>query len=219
MCNVDRRLQQEQQEQLARLQAQHGPRLAALFQFPDTRGCNSGETRVSSIREGLFLGGSDVAKDVAWHLASGTQLIINMAGGEVVLPARDLQAAGVAIHEYAVADTASGAAHLRVCLPKAALLIDETLQRGKDGPAAVVLVHCAAGMSRSASAVIYYLMAHHGLSLLEAWEAVRAARPFAYPNLPFLRTLMALEQKLRPGVPSSIPEEALALHPEARQSL
>lgn len=45
-----------------------------------------------------------------------------------------------------------------------------------------VLVHCWAGVSRSVSAVVYYLMRTQGLSYAAALERVRQARPQAHPN-------------------------------------
>ncbi|EFJ53266.1 hypothetical protein VOLCADRAFT_46734, partial [Volvox carteri f. nagariensis] len=52
-----------------------------------------------------------------------------------------------------------------------------------------VLVHCAAGVSRSASVVIGYLMATGGLSLDDARAAVKASRPAINPNQGFLLQL------------------------------
>lgn len=43
-------------------------------------------------------------------------------------------------------------------------------------------MHCAAGISRSASVVIAYLMAHGSLSLEDARSAVKASRPAINPN-------------------------------------
>jgi hypothetical protein len=45
-----------------------------------------------------------------------------------------------------------------------------------------VLVHCYAGVSRSVSAVIFYLMRAQGLSYAEALARIRAVRPEAFPN-------------------------------------
>ena len=50
--------------------------------------------------------------------------------------------------------------------------IDEALASG-----GAVLVHCAAGRSRSAALVIAYLMQKHGWSVVEAMSYVRSKRP------------------------------------------
>lgn len=53
----------------------------------------------------------------------------------------------------------------------------------------VALVHCNAGVSRSTSIVIGYLMLRQGLSFDEALGQVRGARPSACPNPGFLQQL------------------------------
>lgn len=58
-----------------------------------------------------------------------------------------------------------------------------------------VLVHCAVGVSRSASLVLAYLMIHHGFTLLQAINKVKERR-WIFPNRGFLKQLQALERKL-----------------------
>jgi protein-tyrosine phosphatase len=48
-----------------------------------------------------------------------------------------------------------------------------------------VLVHCTAGVSRSVSAVAWYLMRYEGYSWDEALELIRQGRSVAYPNIRF----------------------------------
>ncbi|KAL7880586.1 hypothetical protein SRHO_G00028400 [Serrasalmus rhombeus] len=55
--------------------------------------------------------------------------------------------------------------------------------REQDG---VVLIHCNAGVSRSASIAIGYLMARHKMPFEEAFNAVKSARPSIRPNPGFL---------------------------------
>ncbi|XP_055018469.1 dual specificity protein phosphatase 19-like isoform X2 [Boleophthalmus pectinirostris] len=54
----------------------------------------------------------------------------------------------------------------------------------------VVLVHCNAGVSRSSSIVIGYLMAQEKLSFDRAHSQVQSARPSARPNAGFYRQLL-----------------------------
>ncbi|XP_029462810.1 dual specificity protein phosphatase 14-like [Rhinatrema bivittatum] len=58
------------------------------------------------------------------------------------------------------------------------------------------LVHCVAGVSRSASLCIAYLMKYHRLSLLDAHEWVKMRRPVVRPNVGFWRQLIDYEKKL-----------------------
>ncbi|KAI8925328.1 protein-tyrosine phosphatase-like protein, partial [Entophlyctis helioformis] len=56
-------------------------------------------------------------------------------------------------------------------------------------PGARVLVHCHAGVSRSVTLVIAYLVLATGMSLDEAYAHVRKRRPVAKPNVGFARQL------------------------------
>ncbi|XP_068588150.1 dual specificity protein phosphatase 19-like isoform X2 [Cebidichthys violaceus] len=60
--------------------------------------------------------------------------------------------------------------------------------REKDG---VVLVHCNAGVSRSTSIVIGYLMLREGLSFDDAYGQVKLARPSIRPNPGFHQQLQS----------------------------
>lgn len=53
-----------------------------------------------------------------------------------------------------------------------------------------VLVHCMAGMSRSVSMVIYFLMKKYGLSYFIVLSVIKRYRPIASPNKSFSRQLI-----------------------------
>ncbi|MED6283326.1 Dual specificity protein phosphatase 14 [Characodon lateralis] len=59
-----------------------------------------------------------------------------------------------------------------------------------------VLVHCAAGVSRSASLCLAYLMKYQRVSLAEAHAWVKARRPVIRPNSGFWRQLIEYERML-----------------------
>ncbi|KAK3917765.1 Dual specificity protein phosphatase 18 [Frankliniella fusca] len=57
------------------------------------------------------------------------------------------------------------------------------------------LVHCVAGVSRSAALVLGYLVKHRAMPLADAFALVRAARPCVRPNSGFFRQLIDWEQR------------------------
>jgi len=59
-----------------------------------------------------------------------------------------------------------------------------------------VLVHCMAGISRSSSVVIAFLMKVHKLSFEDALPRVKAQRPVIAPNYGFVKQLKIWEQFL-----------------------
>lgn len=67
------------------------------------------------------------------------------------------------------------------------------------------LVYCKNGRSRSAAVCTAYLMRHRGLSLAQAFQAVKSARPVAEPNPGFWSQLQKYEEALR----SQLPGESL----------
>lgn len=70
-------------------------------------------------------------------------------------------------------------------------MIEKT--REKDGKS---LVHCVAGVSRSASLVIAYLMKYADMSLKSAYQHVKSVRPQIHPNTGFFKQLIEYEQRL-----------------------
>lgn len=67
-----------------------------------------------------------------------------------------------------------------------------------------VLVHCFRGKSRSATAVVQFLMQVEKMNLKEAMSRTRKARPCIDINVTFRKALMELERILRPDEEPSI---------------
>lgn len=62
-------------------------------------------------------------------------------------------------------------------------------------PAGRVLVHCAMGVSRSATVVLAFLMIYENMTLVEAIQTVQTHRDIC-PNSGFLRQLQVLDNRL-----------------------
>lgn len=69
-------------------------------------------------------------------------------------------------------------------IPKAIKFIDEAIHNG-----CKILIHCAAGISRSSSIAIAYLMHKHNLRYTRAFNRVIKKRPCCKPNSKFVKQL------------------------------
>ncbi len=144
----------------------------------------------SLIGERLFLGSALDARNFDKLQRHNIKYVLNMAGSAsystefftdsgyghitlLALDAHDLDDHDISVH-----------------FPVALNFIHKSLQAG-DG---AILVHCAAGVSRSATIVAAYLMVTHQISAAEAVLGVHQARPCVCPNLGFLRQLLRFER-------------------------
>jgi protein-tyrosine phosphatase len=59
-----------------------------------------------------------------------------------------------------------------------------------------VLIHCVAGVSRSATLVLAYLMKYHNMSLRDSYRYLYERRPVVRPNVSFFRQLIGYEKQL-----------------------
>lgn len=59
-----------------------------------------------------------------------------------------------------------------------------------------ILVHCRAGISRSATIIISYIMKTKKMNLDEAYKFVKSKRPIVDPNLDFYESLSMYEKEL-----------------------
>ncbi|XP_003797822.1 dual specificity protein phosphatase 16 [Otolemur garnettii] len=74
-----------------------------------------------------------------------------------------------------------------------------------------VLVHCLAGISRSATIAIAYIMKRMDMSLDEAYRFVKEKRPTISPNFNFLGQLLDYEKKIKDQTGVSGPKSKLKL--------
>jgi len=83
---------------------------------------------------------------------------------------------------------------LSTSLPKPSI-VDLITNSGKNILSGNVLVHCAAGLSRSPTMCIAYLQHHFRWDLRKAFQHVKKVRPEICPNSGFLRQLIVWEKK------------------------
>ncbi|VDL99879.1 unnamed protein product [Schistocephalus solidus] len=73
----------------------------------------------------------------------------------------------------------------------------------------VVLIHCLAGISRSASIVMAYMLYHTPLKVLEAYKLLQSLRPIAEPNFAFLGQLDNFRRLTSPDKRNKLVKEVL----------
>ncbi|KAI5211208.1 Dual Specificity Protein Phosphatase 26 [Manis pentadactyla] len=142
---------------------------------------------------GLYLGDQDIANNRRELRRLGITHVLNAShsrwrGPPDAYEALGIRYLGVEAHDSPAFDMST---HFQV----AADFIHRALRQ----PGGRILVHCAVGVSRSATLVLAYLMLYHHLTLVEAIKKVKDHRGII-PNRGFLRQLLALDRRLRQGL-------------------
>lgn len=140
----------------------------------------------------LWLGDRVAAANAA---RLGVEAVVNCAPRHVAAPepapARylelDLSDAPVVSRESGEVSFDDAAQHFE----GACAFINEAMDAGLS-----VLVHCAGGVSRSATVVLAYLIAREGMSLRDAYEYLSSVRAVIGPNATFFTQLVELEERV-----------------------
>jgi protein tyrosine phosphatase (PTP) superfamily phosphohydrolase (DUF442 family) len=141
---------------------------------------------VDLIERGLYLGSAAAAKDISRLRAKGIGAVVSILAQPDLAHADQLRDHGIGnLVIRARDDDRQG---LLQVLPEVVAFLDAARTEGT-----AVLVHCHAGMSRSAAVVTAILMMRHGLSAAEGLARVQACRPFINPGSGFRKQLSILE--------------------------
>lgn len=134
----------------------------------------------------LWIGSKRDSRNVGAARRHDVTLVVNCTRNlPMVVP-------GVQHHRVPVDDSSDEVPTFLQCLPQAVLLIDDHLSGGGG-----VLVHCYAGISRSASTVAAYLMYKEGLTPRQAIARIRRLKPETFGDDPnFMGALEAFHEFL-----------------------
>lgn len=140
----------------------------------------------SQVTPFLFLGNMKDAGDVAALARLGVDHVLNVT----TTPPGYTPHPGIVYKQLHAAD--NGYQNLRQYFDEAFEFIDAARRRG-----GAVLIHCQAGVSRSPTIAVAYLIKNWPMSMVEAYRFVKARRSIISPNLNFMGQLLEFEQGLK----------------------
>ncbi|KAM3722516.1 Dual specificity protein phosphatase [Dirofilaria immitis] len=142
------------------------------------------DLQMANVAKGIYLGSQDVAHDYDILMAHNITHIINCATG-----VKNIFLGSIKYLTFDVLDLPW--TNLEQHFDKCHEFMEEAVQSGGN-----VLVHCNAGVSRSATIVLSYIMRYNKMTLREALEHVNAIRKVG-PNPGFMQQLLRYEMKLQ----------------------
>ncbi|GAB6027498.1 hypothetical protein CHUAL_001750 [Chamberlinius hualienensis] len=142
-------------------------------------------TQATQVMPHLYLGNQKDASDLQRLRQLNIQFVLNVTSH---LPGYH---EGRGIRYKRLPATDSTQQNLKQYFEEAFEFIDKAV-RSKSG----VLVHCQAGISRSATIAIAYVMKQTKSPMFEAYKMVKTKRPIISPNLNFMGQLLEFEQSL-----------------------
>uniref|UniRef100_A0A8C4NJN2 Dual specificity phosphatase 10 n=1 Tax=Eptatretus burgeri TaxID=7764 RepID=A0A8C4NJN2_EPTBU len=145
---------------------------------------------ITSVLPFLFLGNERDAQELSHLQSLNVGYVLNVT---VHLPLFHYEH-GILRYKRLPA-TDSSKQNLRQYFEEACEFIEEAHQSGQG-----LLVHCQAGVSRSATIIIAYLMKHTRMTMADAYTFVKSKRPIISPNLNFMGQLLQFEEDLNSGV-------------------
>lgn len=148
------------------------------------------KAELSQILPFLYLGNEKDAQDLGRMVTLNIGHVLNVT---THLPLYHVESGALRYKRLPATDNSKQ--DLRQYFEEAFEFIEEAQQEGKG-----VLIHCQAGVSRSATVVIAYLMKHTLMTVGDAYKFVKGKRPIISPNLNFMGQLLEFESDLNAGV-------------------
>ena len=141
----------------------------------------------SQVLPHLYLGNMKDASDVTVLSGLGIGYVLNVTSKP---PCYEMQP-GIT-YKQLIADD-NGLQNLRQFFEEAFEFIDLAKSNSSG-----VLIHCQAGISRSPTIAVAYLMKYYPMAMSDAYKFVKTKRSIISPNLNFMGQLWEFEQGLRP---------------------
>ena len=175
--------------------------------FPSMKGVNSGGTAVSEVvSDRIFLSGSFIAQDIQWLTENGITAILNCAATDIKHSEEVYSYGhGIWLLQLPINDTEKDMVLLRDRYLEQAIefiqsevgnaIVNDNVNDNGNINNNKILIHCSAGVSRSATILIAYLMGERKWSVFEAFAVVRSKRRFVYPNAGFWEMLIEIDRK------------------------
>ncbi|XP_054428497.1 uncharacterized protein LOC129069856 isoform X1 [Pteronotus mesoamericanus] len=148
-------------------------------------------SHINEVWPNLFLGDAYVARDKSKLTQLGITHVVNVAAGKFQVDTGAKFYHGMPLEYYGIEAEDNPFFDLSVYFLPVARYIRTALSV----PQGRVLVHCAMGVSRSATVVLAFLMIYENMTLVEAIQTVQAHRDIC-PNSGFLRQLQVLDNRL-----------------------
>jgi dual specificity MAP kinase phosphatase len=152
----------------------------------------------SQVTPFLFIGNMKDASDTAGLVRLGIDHVLNVTA---VSPTYAMSEA-ITYKQLHAAD--NGYQNLKQYFEEAFDFID--LARSRSGS---VLIHCQAGVSRSPTIAVAYLIKQFPMSLVDAYKFVKNRRSIISPNLNFMGQLLEFEQGILKSFPDRVLKPAL----------
>ncbi|XP_005619130.2 dual specificity protein phosphatase 13A isoform X2 [Canis lupus baileyi] len=148
-------------------------------------------SHVNEVWPNLFLGDAYTARDKSKLTQLGITHVVNVAAGKFQVDTGAKFYRGMPLEYYGIEADDNPFFDLSVYF----LPIARYIRTALSVPQGRVLVHCAMGVSRSATVVLAFLMICENMTLVEAIQTVQAHRDIC-PNSGFLRQLQVLDNRL-----------------------